>query len=102
MSNSPLQPLDNIIQIEIENIVGKEATVGGEIVEKLDKFDQQVRNYYLSLESPRLRVFNEFMSLFCLLIISIGFESLYLFQNLNETPPSNKYSMPPRVALTEI
>lgn len=74
MSNSLLEPLDNIIQIEIENIVGKEATVGGEIVEKLDKFDQQVRNYYLSLESPRLRVFNEFMSLFCLLIISIGFE----------------------------
>lgn len=56
---------DKPIEIHIEDIIGKEMT------HKLDEFDRLIRDYYLTLNNYSVRVFDQFMHLYSLLIISL-------------------------------
>lgn len=55
-------------EIRLNDIIGKETT------QKLDDYDRQVREYYLRLDNQSLRVFDQFMSLYTKLVVSIGEE----------------------------
>ena len=65
---------DNVIEIDIKSLIGHEDTVGKEIIDKLDSFDHQVREYYLGLNNRSIQIFNEFMNLFSVLMVSINHE----------------------------
>jgi hypothetical protein len=65
---------DNVIKIDIKNLIGYKDSVGKEIIDKLDSFDRQVREYYLGLNNRSIQIFNEFMSLFSVLMVSINHE----------------------------
>jgi hypothetical protein len=65
---------DNVIKIDLENLIGNEDTIGKEIIDKLNNFDRQVREYYLSLHNRSTQIFNEFLNLFSILMVSINHE----------------------------
>lgn len=55
-------------EIRLNDIVEKE------MIQKIDDFDRQVREYYLGLDNQSLRVFDQFMQLYFQLMVSIAEE----------------------------
>ena len=55
-------------EVRFENIIGNT------MMKELNEFDGKVREYYISLDSHCLRVFDQLMNLFALLMLAIGMD----------------------------